>query len=113
GGGGVWKTSDGGVSWSLLGGELETNGFEIDRRLTDLPVSALAVRRVRTDGGQEHTVLAVGTGERDGFLGQPGGGMIASFDGGASWRMRAFESDWDGATRAFYGRRVTAIAIVE
>jgi hypothetical protein len=113
GGGGVWKTSDGGVSWSLLGAELETSPFEIDRRLTDLPVSAIAVRRVLTDGGQVHTVVAVGTGERDGFLGQPGGGVIASFDGGASWRKRAFEDDWDAATRNFYRRRVSAIAVVE
>ncbi len=70
-GGGVWKTSDGGVSWTPL-----TDG------INDLSVGALAV------APSSPNILYLGTGEGGyaiDFI--PGIGMLTSNDGGATWAL--------------------------
>ncbi len=68
-GGGVWKTTDGGVTWTPL-----TDG------LHDLAVGAIAL------APSNPSILYVGTGE--GGVGSafiPGIGLLKSMDGGATW----------------------------
>jgi photosystem II stability/assembly factor-like uncharacterized protein len=70
-GGGVWKTTDGGVTWAPL-----TEG------INDLSVGALAV------APSSPSTLYLGTGE-GGYAGDfiPGIGFLTSSDGGATWSL--------------------------
>ncbi len=68
-GGGVWKTTDGGVTWTPL-----SDGW------TALRVSALAVDPLRPQ-----TIYA-GTGDYPGFEPTTGRGVMKSTDGGATWQ---------------------------
>jgi photosystem II stability/assembly factor-like uncharacterized protein len=68
-GGGVWKTTDGGASWTPLTDDLH-----------DLSVGALAV------APSNPSVVYVGTGEGGyGLSFIPGIGLVKSTDGGATW----------------------------
>ena len=68
-GGGVWKTTDGGSTWTPL-----------TEALHDLSVGALAL------APSNPSVLYVGTGEGDYASAEiPGIGLVKSTDGGASW----------------------------
>jgi photosystem II stability/assembly factor-like uncharacterized protein len=65
--GGVWKTTDSGVSWAPL-----SDGWP------ELAVSSLAVDPTNTN------VIYAGTGDYDGYLGV-GHGIMKSTDGGVTW----------------------------
>jgi photosystem II stability/assembly factor-like uncharacterized protein len=69
-GGGVWKTTNGGNSWTPL-----------TESITDLFVGAVAIAR------SSPNVIYVGTGE--GNTGTPGIGLLKSTDGGTSWLFPA------------------------
>ncbi len=70
-GGGLWKSTDGGLGWRAL-----TDG------LADLSVGAVAVSR------SSPSVVYLGTGE-GGYAGDfiPGIGILRSTDGGETWRL--------------------------
>lgn len=75
-GGGVWKSSDGGNSWSLL-----------DDGWRNLGVSALAITPTNS------AVLYAGTGEIFAPDGLRGGGIYKTTDFGASWNRLATTCD--------------------
>src|SRR5437899_4419800 len=88
-GGGVWKTTNGGTSWSML----------TDAQPT-LYMGAIAIAPSNAN------VLYAGTGEaNNGVTTYFGRGILASTDGGASWTLRT------GPGGVFNSRRLTVSKI--
>jgi len=92
-GGGVWKTTDGGVNWTALGD-----------RLNYLHTNAIAVKKTSTASPTPAVYLGMGD-----FNGRIGGlgigfptGVYRSVDGGATWALRGTE---------FAGTAVSAIEV--
>jgi hypothetical protein len=108
-GGGVWKTTNGGTSWTPLTDNLtDINGN---------PIVEFMGAIAETRGGLGNEVVYAGTGEannsnqviappgfvvsNDSFYGE---GILVSLDGGATWTL-------ENANGAFTGRTVSKIAI--
>jgi hypothetical protein len=96
-GGGVWKTSNGGNSWTPLTDNLTDSGGK--------PIVEFMGAIAETRGPSNNQIVYAGMGEAnnsgDSFYGQ---GILVSTDGGATWALQ-------NNAGAFTGRTVSKIAI--
>ncbi len=87
GGGGAWKTTDGGVNW-----------VSVDKGFLSQNTGCVAI-----DPANGNTVY-IGMGDFNGGIGN-GGGVMKSIDGGANWTRL------DSANSTFISSRISALAI--
>jgi hypothetical protein len=118
-GGGIFKTTNGGVTWNPLGVDLPLSAdfrFALDRRLIDLPISSISLERVGN-----RTILCAGTGDLFGQLGAPGSGVLVSPDGGDTWEGRPvldpnspdpLVKERAGPTKALHESRILAVQTI-
>ncbi|MCU0419129.1 MAG: T9SS type A sorting domain-containing protein [Cyclobacteriaceae bacterium] len=94
--GGVWKTTNGGLAWTLLTPDL-----------SNLATTVLAMAE------SNHNVIYLGTGEGFGNLdGVSGNGMFKSIDRGNTWTYLPSTSDFDDVNRAIVDPTNENIAVV-
>ncbi len=86
GGGGVWKTTDGGLAWVPLTDDQPS-----------LQIGALALDPSNSD------VVYVGTSVSNAIFGNRGAGILTSTDGGASWAQLAGPVPYGPASRSSFG----------
>ncbi len=67
-GGGIWKTTNGGTNWAPL-----------SEKWTNLLTSSVAFHPTNSN------IILAGTGDREGFFGHYGNGIMRSTDGGTNW----------------------------
>ncbi len=103
--GGVWKTTDGGSSWTPLTDSV----VNASGGLVAEPIGAIAIARTETTPGNK-TIYA-GTGVADLETdSRPGTGILKSIDGGQTWTLLVGTDTSDKAAD-FVGARISKIVI--